>query len=318
MEIIKYILGRLGRSLISLVLVLVLVFCLMRLLPVETYYGDRADKMDDTVKQAVLARLGLDKPVYVQLWLYLKNVFLNGDFGDSITYYYGKPVWDVVAPKFLPSFRFGALSLVTSLSLGIALGLLMVRNYGKTIDHLGNAYIMFIEAMPSMVIYLFLQFFGTKVLNISMLYKEDKIITYILPVLSMALGGIASNAMWIRRYMIDQINSDYVKLARAKGLSEKQIMRKHVLRNAFAPFAQILPGSIIFTISGSLYIESLYSIPGTGGLLVKAIQVQDNNLVQFLALFYAALSVIALLLGDLAMMVCDPRITLGNKKGGGR
>lgn len=289
----------------------------MRLLPVETFYGDRVDKMDDTTKQAILQKLGLDQPVYVQLWNYLKDL-AHGDFGESITYHVGKPVWDVISPKFLPSFRFSALSLIVSLSLGIGLGLLMVRHYGKTIDHLANGYIMFIEAMPSMVIYLFLQFFGTKVLNISMLYKPDKAITYVLPVLSMALGGIASNAMWIRRYMIDQINSDYVKLARAKGLSEKQIMRKHILRNAFAPFAQVLPGSIIFTISGSLYIESLYSIPGTGGLLVKAIQVQDNNLVQFLVLFYAALSVIALLLGDLAMMVCDPRITLGNKKGGSR
>lgn len=117
--------------------------------------------------------------------------------------------------------------------------------------------------------------------------------------------------------MMDQINSDYVKLARAKGLTDKQIMVKHVLRNAFAPMAQNLPSSIIFTISGSLYIESLYSIPGTGGLLVKAIQAQDNPLVQMLVMFYALLSVVGMLLGDLAMMACDPRITF-TKKGGSR
>ncbi len=316
MEIIKYVLGRIGRSLISLFLVLVIVFLLMRLLPVDTYFGDRVDKMNDTTKQAILHKLGLDQPVYVQLWNYLKDL-AHLDFGESITYYAGKSVWDVIVPKLLPSFRFGALSLIVSLSLGIGLGMLMVRRYGKAADTIGNVYIMFIQAVPSMVIYLFIQFFGTKVLNISMLYREDKLVTYILPVISMSLGGIASNAMWIRRYMMDQINADYVKLARAKGLSEKQIMRKHVLRNAFAPFAQVLPSSIIFTISGSLYIESLYSIPGTGGLLVNAIQVQDNPLVQTLVLFYAVLSVLGMLLGDLAMMACDPRITLG-KKGGGR
>ena len=123
--------------------------------------------------------------------------------------------------------------------------------------------------------------------------------------------------MWTRRYMMDQINSDYVKLARAKGLNDKQIMVRHVLRNAFAPMAQNLPLSIIFTISGSLYVESLYSIPGMGSLLINAIKAQDNPLVQCLVMFYAILSVVGMLLGDLAMMVCDPRITL-TKKGGRR
>lgn len=316
MEIIKYIMGRLGRSLISLFLVIVLVFMLMRLMPVETYFGDRADKMDDLTKQAVLMKYGLDKPVLVQLWNYLVDL-AHLDFGTSITYFAGKSVWTVIGPKIMPSFRLGILSLAVSLTLGIALGLLMVRRYNKLADTLGNIYIMIIQALPSMVILLFLQYFGTKVLHISMLWKVNSAITYILPVISMSLGGIASNAMWIRRYMMDQINSDYVKLARAKGLSEKKIMSKHVLRNAFAPFAQVLPSSLIFTISGSLYVESLYSIPGMGGLLIKAIQAQDNPLVQTLVLFYAVLSVVGLLLGDLAMMVCDPRITL-TKKGGGR
>ena len=118
-------------------------------------------------------------------------------------------------------------------------------------------------------------------------------------------------------YMLDQVNQDYVALAKAKGLSSKEIMSKHVWRNSFAPMAQNLPTSIIFTISGSLYIENLYSIPGTGGLLVAAIQVQDNLLVEVLVMFYAVLSIISMLLGDLAMMICDPRISL-TKKGGGR
>lgn len=117
--------------------------------------------------------------------------------------------------------------------------------------------------------------------------------------------------------MLDQVNQDYVALARAKGLTNRQIMSRHVLRNAFAPMAQNLPTSIIFTISGSLYIESLYSIPGMGGLLVNAIQAQDNPLVQAIVMFYAILGVTGMLLGDLAMMACDPRITF-TKEGGGR
>lgn len=316
MELVKYILGRLGRSLISLFLVLVIVFLLMRLLPVETYYGDRTDRLTDETKQAILKDLGLDQPIHIQLWNYLKDL-AHFDLGESITYYAGKPVWSIMAPKIGYSLRFGAASLVISLVLGISLGILMVRTKGKLPDALGNAFILFINAVPSAVYYLFIQFAGTKLLNIGMLYKEGDISTWILPVISMSLGSIASYAMWTRRYMMDQINSDYVKFARAKGLTDKQIMVKHVLRNAFAPMAQNLPSSIIFTISGSLYIESLYSIPGTGSLLVKAIQAQDNPLVQMLVMFYAVLSVVGMLLGDLAMMACDPRITF-TKKGGSR
>lgn len=316
MELLKYILGRLGRAMISLFLVAVIVFLLMRLLPVDTYFGDRKDKMSDETKQAILQDLGLLDPLHVQLVNYFKDL-LHGDLGKSITYYAGKPVWTVIQPKISYSLRFGAASLVLSLVLGIGMGILMVRTRGKLPDILGNSFIMAINAVPSAVYYLFLQFLGTKALNIGMIYKEGQILTCILPVISMSLGGIASYAMWTRRYMMDQINSDYVKLARAKGLNDKQIMVRHVLRNAFAPMAQNLPLSIIFTISGSLYVESLYSIPGMGSLLINAIKAQDNPLVQCLVMFYAILSVVGMLLGDLAMMVCDPRITL-TKKGGRR
>lgn len=123
--------------------------------------------------------------------------------------------------------------------------------------------------------------------------------------------------MWMRRYMVDEMNSDYVKLARAKGVSEKNIMVHHVLRNAFVPMAQYLPASILYTIAGSIYIESLYSIPGMGGLLVEAIQRQDNPLVQGLVIIYSSLGILGLVLGDIAMSITDPRIKL-QRNGGGR
>lgn len=316
MKLVIYIIGRLARSLISLVLILVIVFALMRLLPVETYFGSRQDKLSDETKQAILKKYGLTDPIPLQLAKYIKGI-LHGDLGTSITYYAGKPITEIIAPKIGYSLRFGAVSLVISLVLGIGLGILMVRRVGHLPDHLGNAFILFINAVPAAVYYLLIQFVGTKLLNIGMLYKEGDLSTFILPVLSMSLGSMASYAMWTRRYMLDQVNQDYVALARAKGLTEKQIMTRHVWRNSFAPMAQNLPSSIIFTIAGSLYIESLYSIPGTGGLLVASIQTQDNPLVQALVMFYAILSVIGMLLGDLAMMACDPRITL-TKRGGGR
>ena len=133
----------------------------------------------------------------------------------------------------------------------------------------------------------------------------------------MSLGGIANYAMWIRRYMVDELNKDYIKLARAKGLKNSLVMSRHVIRNAFVPMAQQLPTNILMTISGSIYVESLFSIPGMGGLLVSAIQRQDNTLVQALVLIYSCIGILGLFLGDLLMALCDPRIKLG-KKGGGR
>lgn len=150
-----------------------------------------------------------------------------------------------------------------------------------------------------------------------MLFDKSKPVSWILPVISMALGNIASYAMWMRRYMVDEMNRDYVKLARGKGVSENSIMIKHVLRNAFVPMAQYLPASILYTIAGSIYIESLYSIPGMGGLLVEAIQRQDNTLVQGIVIIYSLLGIMGLVLGDIAMSIVDLRIRLV-KSGGGR
>lgn len=301
---------------ISLVLILLICFSLMRILPVEGYFGDRSDKLSDQTKEAILKDLGLLEPLHVQVYNYFKNIITKCDFGKSISYFAGKPVWSIIAPKIGYSLKFGAASLVLSLFFGVGLGVLMTLYKGKWLDTIGNGYIMFISAVPAAVYYLFIQFVCTKLLNISMIYDDLNPITWILPAVSMSLGGTVSYAMWVRRYMVDQINQDYVKLAKAKGLNNLKVMTKHVLRNAFVPMAQYLPSSILFTISGSLYIESLYSIPGTGGLLVNAIKVQDNNLVQALVLMYAALSVVGMLLGDILMVVCDPRIKLVSSGGG--
>ena len=150
-----------------------------------------------------------------------------------------------------------------------------------------------------------------------MLFKPDDPASWILPAISMSLGGTASYAMWMRRYMVDELNKDYVRLARAKGLRNKAIMVKHVFRNAFVPMAQYLPSTILYTIAGSIYIESLYSIPGMGGLLVDVIQRQDNTVVQVLVLIYSSIGIIGLFLGDILMALFDPRINL-QKKGGAR
>ena len=165
------------------------------------------------------------------------------------------------------------------------------------------------------VFYLFIQIYGSRATGIPMLFSRSNPVTWILPTICLSLANIANYAMWMRRYMVDQLNSDYVKLATAKGISRKKIMYGHVFRNAFVPMLQQLPTSFLLTIMGSIYIESLFSIPGMGGLLIDVIKRHDNTMVQALVLIYACMGIIGLLLGDLLMALSDPRIKLEQKEG---
>lgn len=311
---LRYFLKRLLFAFVSLFLVLTIVFLLMRLMPVDGYFADRSDSMNEITKQAILESLGLLDPIPTQLLNFYKNI-LRGDLGQSIVYRPKVPNMEILAEKIPYSAMFGLSSVLLSLILGCGLGILMARSKGKFWDKIGTGYILVINALPSIVYYLFFQVTISGLFNIPMLFSANNPVTWILPLVCMSLGGIASNAMWIRRYMVDELNKDYIMLAKAKGVKSSQIMVRHVVRNAFIPMAQYLPSSILYTITGSIYVEALFSIPGMGGLLVNAIQRQDNTLVQALVLVYAAIGVVGLLLGDFAMAICDPRISLSKKEG---
>lgn len=313
---LSYILKRLIQSIVTLIIVITIVFALMRLMPEEGYFGEGYEKLDHVQREAILESMGLREPFHKQLMDFYKELF-NRDLGESITYRPKVDISIILKDKIPYSLKFGLGAIVLSLAVGIPLGILMALNSKGFWDKFGTAYIVIINAVPAAIYYLFLQIYVTGILEIPMLYSKNNPISWILPTVSMSLGGMASYAMWMRRYMVDELNKDYVKLARAKGLSSRKVMVKHILRNAFVPMAQYLPNAILFTIAGSIYIESLYSIPGMGGLLVTAIQRQDNTLVQALVLIYSSIGIIGLFLGDIFMAILDPRIKL-NKKAGAR
>lgn len=310
-----YILKRVLRSFVTLFLVCTIVFCLLRLMPIEGYFNN-FDKMTPEQVQHQLEIKGLTDPLPTQLGRFY-NDLLHGDLGNSSRYRPGIAITEILADRIPISMLLGVISLVISLILGIPLGRLMTRYKGRIPDHIGTVFIVAVQAVPAVVYYLFIQMYGTDALGLPMLFSRDNLATYILPVFSLALGNIAGYGMWVRRYMIDESNKDYVKLAIAKGVDSKSLMSKHIFRNAFVPLVQSIPRSFILTIVGSIYVESLYSVPGMGGLLVKAIQTQDNTLVQALVLIYSMLSIVGLILGDIAMTIADPRISFA-KKGGAR
>ena len=309
----KYVLKRLATSVLTLFIVITIVFVLLRQMPVEGYF-DNFEKLSEAQINAKLANLGLTRPIPAQLWDFYSRLF-HGDLGTSTRYSVGTSIAAIIAQKAPLSIQMGLMSMALSLLMGIPLGAAMARSKSGWWDRFGTVFIVFINAVPAAVYYIFIQMYGTGWLNISMLFDRNNWITWILPVFSMSLGSTASNAMWLRRYMLDEMNKDYVRLARAKGVSSRKIMMRHVFRNAFVPMIQYLPASILYTISGSIYIESLYSVPGMGGLLVDVIGRQDNPMVQALVMLYSAIGIIGLLLGDLLMGVVDPRISFVKKEG---
>ncbi|MFR3731032.1 ABC transporter permease [Lacrimispora sp.] len=310
---VKYLGKRIARSFLTLAIILTVVFCLLRFMPIEGYFQN-FDKMTPQQIQVGLKEMGLTDPLPIQI-LHFFNDLLHGDLGVSRIYRANVPVTDILADKLPVSIKLGVWSMIVSLLVGLPLGALMARYQYRFIDRIGTLFIVCIQAVPAAVYFLYIQLYGTGILNVGLLFQMDEPEYWILPVISMSLGNIAFYGMWLRRYMVDEMNRDYVKLAKAKGMSEGGIMFKHIFRNAFVPLVQYIPTAFLNTVIGSIYIESLYSIPGMGGLLVTVIKKHDNAMVQGIVLLYACVGVLGLLFGDLLMVILDPRISLGRKEG---
>ena len=296
-----------------MVILITVIFILLRAMPEEGYFSNY-EKMSPQQIEVGLRKMGLKDPLYIQVGRFIINA-VKGDLGISYRYRINAKITDIIGSKIGISMKVGIVSMLLSLPLGMGLGVLMARSKSGIADKLGNAYIVFIQAVPNAVYFIFIQLYGSDWFKLSMLYKEGDWTSLILPVISLALPSISSYAMWLRRYMVDETNKDYIKLARAKGVPNSTIWFRHVFRNSVVPMVNLIPGSILLTISGSIYVESLYSIPGMGGLLVDVIKRQDNNMVLALVVIFAALSILGLLLGDLLMAIVDPRISFTKKEG---
>lgn len=311
----KYTVKRLLESLVTVLAVVTIVFLLMRLLPSDYYFTeDQVMKLTEQQKEDQLRAAGLLDPVPVQLVRYYKNL-LHLDFGTSRRIQAGVPVMTIVAGKFTVSMRLGVIAMGISLVLGVALGILQTRHKDGLLDHVGTAYTVFVNAVPHLVSYSLILVFGTKLLKLPSMYStRNPGTSSILPIACLCLTSVASYALWTRRYMVDELNKDYIKLARVKGLSSQSIMVRHVLKNAFVPLVQYIPASLLLTIGGSLLVERFFSVPGMGPLLTDAINRYDTNVVQGCVFIYASLGILGVFLGDVAMSIIDPRIRLAGKE----
>ncbi len=213
------------------------------------------------------------------------------------------------------SFVIGIIATVASYLLGVPLGILMARKKDKLVDKIGTIYIVFVIAVPSLAYIFLFKSIGGKVFDLPTTFDMENPtwMMYVLPVISLMLPSVANLMKWMRRYMIDQMNSDYVKFARSGGLTENEIFTKHIMKNAAIPIVHGIPASVLGALTGAIITERVYVIPGAGNLLTTAINAYDNGAIVGVTLFYATLSVVSIILGDILMSMVDPRISFASK-----
>lgn len=216
------------------------------------------------------------------------------------------------------SFVIGAIGVILSYLISIPIGAFLSRKSGEWIDRFGLVVISMLIALPSLSVIYFDRLLGNTLFGLPNSFTDlgaHDVRSYILPAIIIALISVPSLALWIRRYMTDQRSLDYVKFARAKGLSEREISSKHVMKNAMIPISNGIPGAIIASIAGATMTETIFLVPGMGKMLPDAIKANNNSMVVGIVFIYTLVAVISVLAGDLLMQFVDPRIKLSGKGG---
>ena len=225
-------------------------------------------------------------------------------------------VTTIVGERMGISFNISIITVILTYIVSFPLGVAMAKKPGGIVDKIGSVFIVLNYAIPALVFYLLMNsVFGDKngafgAFDFGFFYEKGKPQTLVVPIFCMVFLSIPGIIIWVRRFMVDELNSDYVKFARSKGLSENRIMYTHVLRNACVPLVRNIPATFIGAIVGSYFVEQIWGIPGTGRLLISSLNKLDVSAIQGLPVLYAAMSMISFLLGDIITVFFDPRIKL--------
>lgn len=221
----------------------------------------------------------------------------------------GYLVTDYLLTRAAISFRIGIFAVILELALGYPFGILMAKYQNGIFDRIGKGYIMIIDAIPGVAYYYIWMSILCNLIRLPFQYDADNIASYLPAILTMGITGMSGIGLWVRRYMVDEFNADYVKFARSKGLKENRIMTIHILRNAIVPLVRTFPSAVIGALLGSYFIENMYGIPGIGNALMVSQNTSNVWLIQGIILFSAMLSVLSYLFGDIVTAAVDPRIS---------
>lgn len=321
MKMTKYVIKRLVLMVFVLFIITTICFMLIRMLPREL----PTDKTQAAAIQSRWEALGYSEPLLTQFGIYLKNIFTEFDFGTSWYIQFREPAMDLLISRLLPTVLVNLYSLVLSIPFGILLGIYAAIKKNKWQDSLISTGVMVFVSVPSYVYAFLVQYFlyfKLDLLPLTVYSLADaggswftwKMFYSMIPaILAMSFGEIAGLCRFTRAELTETLTSDYMLLARTKGLTRAQATSRHALKNAMVPILPMIIGSFISIMSGSMIIEQIFSIPGVGQLYIKSINLFDYDVFMVDCIFYTFVGLLASIVIDLSYGFIDPRIRMGEK-----
>ena len=313
-----YIIKKIGIFLLSIFLLSLIVFYVSRLAPGDplvSYYGDRVERMSSEEREQIMDRLGLNEPIYVQYIRWLQGA-AEGDFG--ISFKYKQPVTQVISSRIMNTLILGGIGFILTFVLSLLLGLLCAWHEGKWLDKIICQVGTFTSCIPefwfSLVLILLFSVMW-KILPSSGAYTmgmqndiENRIVHLILPMVVVIMNHLWYYAYMIRNKLLEEVRADYVLLAKSKGLSKRNIMFAHCLRNIMPSYISIMAISVPHVLGGTYIVETVFSYPGIGSLSFESAKYHDYNLLMLLCMITGVMVILCNILGQIINEQIDPRI----------
>ena len=335
MYMFKYVMKRLGLMLMTFSIIFVMCFILIKLLPFSvipeagtdpliTYKQYEARGWITNIREGKNNTYEYDVvPIFSQLIEYIRRIFTKLDFGDATTYknYANQSVWTVFLEKLPPTILINIYSTLIGVPIGLGLGIVAALKKNTWIDQAINVGIILIISVPSIVLGILIQYFlcfklkwFPQLMNTGYDYFTWDMFRSMLPaVFSLCLGSIAGYARFTRAELSEVLTGEFMLLARSKGLTKRQAVLRHAIRNSMVVIFPSILSEFISVLSGSLIIEKIFGVPGVGGLYLNAISFQDVNFFMLLSAFYTLVSLTAAIVVDISYGFIDPRIRMGAK-----
>ena len=317
----KYVIKRLFLMIFTLFIITTICFVLIRILPREL----PTDKVQAEAIKARWQALGYNEPLITQFFIYLKNIVTEWDWGTSWYIQFREPAWDLLTGRLLPTVLVNVYSLIPSIVIGILLGIYAAIKKNKWQDSLISTAVMVFVSVPSYVYAFLVQYFlyfklGWLPLQVYSLadaggswFSGKMLYSMIAPVLALSFGTIAGMCRFTRAELTETLTSDYMLLARTKGLTRAQATSRHALKNAMVPILPMIISSFIGVLGGSFIIEQIFAIPGVGQLYLQSITLFDYDVFMLDCVFYVFIGLLAGIVVDLSYGFIDPRIRMGEK-----
>lgn len=312
----RYIVERLIAMLVTLFIILSIAFAVVRLMPGSVYDNP---ELPDSVIEALEKNAHLDKPLIIQYGYFLKGVILENDWGTSVKIEPSVPAFEVLRKRIPASLGVNLIALLVSIPLGILAGTAAALKKNKMTDTVISFMVVICISVPSFIFAALLQYFLAYKLGwFPLLYEASggpalMLHSVVLPVIALALGPIATITRYLRGELVETLGSDFMLLAQTKGLTRVQATMRHAFRNSCVPLVNIIIPMFTQILGGSLVVETIFSIPGVGGIMINSINANDYSLTVAVLIFYSLISLATMLIVDISYGIVDPRIRLGGK-----